>query len=57
MISFRNMANKILSDLKKKENQTKMDVIEAAASFVKADIQEMESFDFYPTAKDIKDKE
>jgi len=50
VICFRNMADKILSDFKKKKQQTKIDIITASAKLVKADIQEMDkNIEFYPT--------
>ena len=58
VIGFRNMTDQILSDLKKKEQQTKMDIIIAAAKLVKADIREIEkTIDYYPTIDDITDED
>ena len=42
VIGFRNMTDQILSDLKKKEQQTKTHIIIAAEKFVKADIREID---------------
>ena len=58
IIGFRNMTDQILSDLKKEEQQTKMDIIIAAAKLVKEDIREIEkTIDYYPTIDDITDED
>ena len=56
VISFRQMANLILSELKKKESQTKEDIIIAAAKIIKAEIRELKKpIDVYPTTAEISD--
>ena len=58
VIGFRNMTDRILNEMKKKGQQTKEDIIIAAAKLVKADISELDNnTDFYPTVDDIKDEE
>ena len=56
VICFRNMADKVLYDMKKKAQQTKEDVLMAAAKIVKADLQALDkTTEFYPSVNDIKD--
>ena len=58
VIGFRHMTDLILSEMKKKEQQTKEDIIIAAAKLVKEDIREIEkTIDHYPTTDDITDDE
>ena len=54
VIAFRQMANLILIELKKKESQTKEDIIIAAAKIIKAEIRELKKpIDVYPTTAEI----
>ena len=58
VIGFRNMTDRIISEMKNKEQQTEEDIIIAAAKLVKADIREMEkNTNYYPTTNDITDDE
>ena len=57
VIAFTQMANLIVSELKKKELQTKEDII-AAAKIIKAEIRELKKLiDVYPTTAEISDFE
>ena len=54
VVCFREMANYILKEKKKNSNESKEDVIIAAAKIIKADIRELsKSNETYPTTDDI----
>ena len=58
VIGFRNMTDRILYKMKKKDQQKKEDIIIATAKLVMADIRGLEkNTDFYPTADDMIDEE
>ena len=57
-IAFRQIANLILSELEKKESQTKEDIIIASAKRIKAEIRELKKpIDVYPKTAEISDFE
>ena len=57
-IAFRQIANLILSELEKKESQTKEDIIIASAKRIKAEIRELKKLiDVYPKTAEISDFE
>ena len=58
VICFRNMADRIIFEMKKKPQQTKSDIILAAAKLIKADIQAIEkNTDYCPSVDDIKNED
>ena len=55
---FRDFANFIIKERKKKQEETKEDIIKAAASIIKAEIRQIpKSKQEYPSTNDIKDVE
>ena len=52
VICFREMANYIIKQKKKKQDETKADIIMAAAKIIKAEVRELtKSNEVYPTIK------
>lgn len=57
VICFRDMADRIIFEMKKTQ-QTKSDIILAAAKIIKADIQEiMKNTEYYPSVDDMKNED
>ena len=56
VVCFRDMASYIICEMKKKAEETKEDIIAAAAKIVKAELRELnKTMDEYPTLEEIKD--